>query len=144
MWTNGERYLSEKQFSFLKRKSGDGFDPAEWKKMNFGNNLEHWRTRNGMRLVDLANKLHEAGFDFTTQLIGEIETGKKKPSMDFMYALCMVFDASMDELFFAEVKGDPGVISKEYLEVFMEAQVLQVDPGDLKSAMKFIKELKEN
>jgi len=97
--TNGEKYVTESQYSVMLR-TDDAADPDDWEQLPLLNNLAQWRNLKGLIIRDIVEEIASAGFSFNTQYINDIENFKRKPSLDFINVMaCLYDDFSSDEIF---------------------------------------------
>lgn len=98
--TDNKSKLTPKKYGDM--LSAGTIDADEWEKetQDFTTNLATWRFVEGWSLREVAERLEEFGIKYSWQYIQKIEKGEKKPSYDFMMAFRIVFDVSIDEVFF--------------------------------------------
>jgi transcriptional regulator with XRE-family HTH domain len=68
----------------------------------FGEKLRTLRTQNGMTLKELATELGLTAHGY----ISELESGKKKPTAEFVLNVARLFDVSTDQLLKDELDLD--------------------------------------
>ncbi len=66
----------------------------------FGEKLQALRTAHHMTLVELA---HALGYT-THSYLSEIESGKKRPTVEFVLGVAQLFDVTTDELLKDEIE----------------------------------------
>lgn len=68
----------------------------------FGEKLRTLRTQQGMTLRDLADALDYVSYSY----LGLLETGKKKPTAEFVLKVARLFNVSADQLLKDELELD--------------------------------------
>ena len=63
-----------------------------------GNSIRNYRELNNWSLTDLSSKLMLLGLDIPNSSLYNIEVGKRVVKEYEFYALCKVFDVSMEEM----------------------------------------------
>lgn len=66
--------------------------------------VKKYRTKNKMSLAELSNRLQLLGIDIPKSSLQNIETGKRIVKEYEFYAICKVFNISMEEMLYEFIK----------------------------------------
>lgn len=73
--------------------------------VNIGENIKRYREQAKLKQTDIVKKLQLVGVDVSIYSYNRIEKGTQNPTVSFLFAVCLLLDCDMNDLFGIQKKG---------------------------------------